>query len=82
MHETRRNMYKGSSGEGLSLRDIQHVHWDCRTEGAAGEQAAPGSGYASVRSGVVLRRRCCMWFIYKQLPAESRRDGTRVWGKK
>ena len=35
-------MYNGSSGEGLSLRDIQYVHWDCRTGGAAGEQAAPG----------------------------------------
>ena len=83
MHETRRNMYKGSSGEGSSLRDIQYVHWDCRKGEAAGAQAAPRQRWCkrevwSCSSEVLLHA----GYIYRQLPAESGRDGTRVRGER
>ena len=48
---------------------------------AAEEQVPLGSGGASVRSGVVLALQLHAGHIYRQLPAESGRDGTRVWGK-
>ena len=42
----------------------------------------PGSGGTSVRSGVVLALQLHAGHIYRQLPAESGRDGTRVWGER
>ena len=63
-------------------QEIYNMYRDCRKGGAAGEQAAPRQQWCKRESGVVLRRCCCMWFIYRQLPAESGRDGTRVWGER
>ena len=42
----------------------------------------PSSSGASVRSGVVLSKLLHAGHIYRQLPAESGRDGTRVWGER
>ena len=68
-------MYNGSSGEGLSLRDIQYVHWDCRTRGAAESKRPPGSGGASVRSGVVLVMR--VYIVARMANAGNPSNGHR-----
>ena len=67
----------------VRAQEIYNMYRDCRKEGAAEEQAAPRQRWCNreVRScsGKVLLH---AGYIYMQLPAESGRDGTRVWGER
>ena len=74
---TQQKIWRGAE---IELNEFTVCTGYCRGGGELQEsKRSPGSGGASVGSEVVLGKLLHVGHIYRQLPAESGRDGMRVW---